>query len=143
MKIISPLVSVMFLCSVLFACRQSGSSHTEGLTGDSAVAKAHYSFFKTYPTEAGDTPYTDSTVLQLTVDGGTAVSGTYRWVIPGKDGKYGTITGRLSNDTIYGRYIYRQEGGNYNDSVRIVLHEGSAVVTQFSPDNYQLTDTLR
>lgn len=100
-----------------------------------------YRFLRVYHSPVEDTVYLDSTLLQFQV-ADQQVSGSYLWVLPGKDGKSGTIRGRMSGDTVYGRYHYQQEGGKYDDSIQVVLQDDQAIVTQFSSDGYQLKDTL-
>jgi hypothetical protein len=130
------IVIILLFCSCQF------SSQTDSQVKKDSTTTTAYVFVKVYPTAAEDTAYIDSTVLDFSVDQHAQVSGTYRWVIPGKDGKFGNITGHISDDTVYGHYHYQQEGGNYDDSVQIILQQQSAVVIQFNAPGYRLTDTL-
>src|SRR5690554_4139758 len=54
------------------------------------------SFALVYRTPFQDTVYVDSTALKITIDPEGQASGSYRWVLPQKDGKLGKITGMLS-----------------------------------------------
>lgn len=101
------------------------------------------SFALVYRTPFQDTVYVDSTALKITIDPEGQASGSYRWVLPQKDGKLGKITGMLSGDTVKGHYHYRQEGGEYTDSIQIILQEEQAIVIQFNAPGHQLVDTLQ
>lgn len=124
--------TIMALCSC---------GHSPQASESNPFPEGKYTFIRVYQTRAADHTLSDSTILRFDIRNDALVSGTYRWVLPEKDGKYGTITGRLSNDTIFGKYNYMQEGGRYTDSVQIVLGKNSAIVTQFT-GNYPLNDTL-
>lgn len=89
-----------------------------------------------------DTVDADSILLHLVDTGGDTVRGTYQWQLPGKDGKWGAITGVRSGDTVNGHYQYTQEGGSYRDSVQVFLGTGQAIVKQYAGDGYTLLDTL-
>lgn len=137
------LVMVKSLSIISIAIMVLGSCQPSGQTTDNSnFPDGEYNFIKVYQTPVGSKTQADSTVLQFKINMDAPVSGTYRWVVPGKDGKYGTIRGYLSRDTISGRYNYQQEGGNYNDSIQVVLVSERAIVTQFIDNGYKLIDTL-
>jgi hypothetical protein len=93
--------------------------------------------------ETADTVYRDTVWLHLYASDSDTVHGTYDWLVPGKDGKKGTVEGLLTGDAFFGLYRYQQEGGQYTDSIRISFPAGSAVVTQLQASGVPLTDTLR
>lgn len=140
MKILFAVCSLSFF---LFSCQPASRQPdaTEKADETVPVQQAHQ-FLKVYKVPLNDTVYYDSTILKLHIDQDSVISGTYLWVIPGKDGKYGEIGGRVSHDTIYGHYSYQQEGGNYRDSIQIVLRSDGAVVTQYNAPGSRLVDTL-
>ncbi len=107
----------------------------------STAASVKQTYLKIYHVQLRDTAYSDTMYLKLQVEN-NAATGKYLWFIPQKDGKFGTITGKLSKDTIYGHYAYQQEGGHYKDSMQIVLLADRAIVTQFNAPNHRLVDTL-
>ncbi|WP_344974562.1 hypothetical protein [Compostibacter hankyongensis] len=121
--------------------RRIDSTGAEAMTGDAEQLQGEYRYLTVFKSEGDGPANADSMQLNLNLKGNTA-TGTYQWVLPGKDGKRGTITGVLSGHTVSGQYHYQQEGGSYSDSIRIQLEGDRAMVTQFSGDGYQLKDTL-
>lgn len=130
-------LGVLFFCG----CHSAMDKGRQSLE-DTVKTARDYNFMTVYHTLSDDTSYADSTVLKFSVNEDALVSGTYQWVLPGKDGRYGSVSGYFSHDTVYGRYHYQQEGGSYNDSLQIILKSGEAIAVQFSPDGYELRDTL-
>ncbi len=142
MRIFPVLIVLILVVGCGPAANQGGEERPEE-KGDSlsTVSAVNRTYLKVYHVRLPDTTYSDTMYLELQVDN-AAASGKYLWFIPQKDGKFGTITGRLVKDTINGHYAYQQEGGNYTDSVQIVLLRDKAIVTQFNAPNHRLVDTL-
>lgn len=138
MKIILPCILLLSICS----CNTSETreNQRENSTDTATADTLHFS--KVYTTLINDTAIIDSTYLTIAISPGNEVNGKFVWILPLKDGKGGTITGHMIDDTIRGNYHYRQEGGAFDDSVSIVLYPGKAVVTQYTYNNYELIDTL-
>lgn len=99
-------------------------------------------FFKAYQTEAADTVYRDTLWLRLHREHSDTLRGTYVWLVPGKDGKRGSVEGSLVQGAFLGLYHYQQEGGDYSDSIRIDFSDGGAIVTQRQASGGLLIDTL-
>ena len=132
-------------CGLIWAGCAAPSGPSGGSEADStalAGSARHYYFSRVFSTAVWDTIHADTMALAFTVEPGGQVRCSFRWVLPGKDGKKGQVLGQQDGDTIAGRYRYQQEGGAYDDSIRVVLQPPGAVVTQFSADGYQLVDTL-
>lgn len=138
MKFLLPLILLFSICS----CNTSEEDENQGENDLEIQAADTIHFSKIYSTAINDTTIIDSTYLTITISPQNEVNAKFVWVLPLKDGKGGTITGQLNADTIMGKYHYRQEGGTFDDSVRIVLYPEKAVVTQYTYNNYELVDTL-
>lgn len=139
-----PVLRSILLLLAAFSCGcgpDNRQPHNEGAARKSDTPPQHRLFLKVFRVPVNDTVYHDSMRLQLRISGDSA-KGIYRWVLPGKDGKEGSISGRLLRDTIRGYYHYQQEGGAYTDPIEIILEDERAVVTQFTAGSYQLTDTI-
>lgn len=135
------ILTGLFFAGCTNSNKQSDQTKKERTSKDSLKNKT-YSFALGYRTPFQDTVYVDSTALKITIDPDGQTSGTYRWVLPQKDGKLGKIAGMLSGDTVNGHYHYQQEGGEYTDSIQIILQPEQAIVIQFNAPGHQLIDTL-
>lgn len=134
----------MMAGAVLAACWGCGApgSKPEAVQGGAAMLPRETAYLRVQHTPSGDTLYADTTMLRLVSQDGVHVYGSYRWRPPGKDGRMGAITAVRDKDTIAGMFSYRQEGGQYRDSVRIIIVKSQAVVMQYSSEGYILRDTL-
>lgn len=120
----------------------SDKKEAEERAAGAAVAPRQSTYLKIQQTAAEDTVYADTTLLRLLSQDGVHVYGSYFWRPPGKDERTGAISGVRDKDTVAGIFSYRQEGGNYRDSVRIVFAKTRVIITQISPEGYSIADTL-
>ncbi|HEX5553725.1 MAG TPA: hypothetical protein VFX43_10800 [Chitinophagaceae bacterium] len=145
MEGIKDIFCVLLALSSLGGCAGPSGSSKESQTKKiikNVVLPSAYDFLRVYHTTVNDTVYADTTLLKLKTGTAGRISGIYRWVLPGKDGRYGKVSGTFSQDTVNGHFQYRQEGGSYTDSIQIILQAEKAVVIQFGESGYRLTDTL-
>lgn len=123
-------------------CGSQGDKKSVHQDSGAAVAPRETAYLHIQHTVQGDTVYADTTSLRLLSQDGVHVYGSYLWRPPGKDGRTGAISGTRDRDTVTGVFSYSQEGGHYQDSVRIILSATQVVVTQLSAEGYPISDTL-
>lgn len=137
-----PLAIMLVVAGCQAGTGPSSDSDTAGAEAPAPLSVVQqYQFVKVFAPGNTDDPYRDSVFLQLKISGDSAY-GVYDWSLPGKDGKRGTFTGHVMQDSIAGQYHYQQEGGVYDDPMIIFLRGNTAIVTLKDASGYPLTDTL-
>lgn len=140
-NLIMAAAAALLLAGTTGCGSQADKNDTQQASG-AAVAPQQTTYLKISHTVQGDTVYADTTTLRLLSQDRMHVYGSYFWRPPGKDGRTGAISGVRDADTITGLFSYTQEGGHYQDSVKIVVSDAQVVITQQSSEGYSIADTL-
>lgn len=134
--------AIAWTAVLLTGCGAFSGHKDERPDAGAAVAPRETAYRRIDTWRTNDTVYRDTTLLRLLSQEGVQVYGSYLWRPPGKDGRKGAISGTRTADTLRGLFSYSQEGGRYQDSLKIVFFRDGVVITQQSSEGYPITDTL-